>query len=123
MKVIPFEKLKKYWFNCNMHPSQLQPIYRYKIHDKLYDLTHFVKVHPGGIDMFNNLKPDTNITSMIYTYHKNPKNILAMLPKYEVPQTDDIIIQYDTNYTYERYCELKELVHDEIHEKKIPLYW
>ena len=73
--------------------------------------------------MFNNLKPDTNITPMIYAYHKNPKSILAMLPKYEVPQTDDIIIQYDTNYTYDKYCELKKLVYDEIHEKKIPLYW
>ncbi len=46
-----------------------------------------------------------------------------MLPKYEVPQTDDIIIQYDTNYTYDKYCELKKLVYDEIHEKKIPLHW
>jgi len=97
--------------------------YRYKIHDKLYDLTDFVKIHPGGIDMFNNLKPDTNITPMIYAYHKNPKSILEMLPKYEVPQTDDIIIQYDTSYTYDKYCELKKLVYDEIHEKKIPLYW
>lgn len=107
-----------------MYPTQkLQPIYRYKIHNKLYDLTDFVKVHPGGIDMFNNLKADTNITPMIYAYHKKPKNILAMLPKYEVPITDDIIIQYNTNYTYDRYCELKKLVYDEIHEKKIPLYW
>ena len=108
-------------------PPQLQPRYRYKIHDKLYDLTDFVKVHPGGQDMFNNLKPDTNITPMIYAYHKNPKSILAMLPKYEVPSTDartDLIkIEYDTNYTYDKYCELKKLVYDEIHEKKIPLYW
>lgn len=102
---------------------QLQPRYRYKIHDKLYDLKDFVKIHPGGIDMFNNLKPDTNITPMIYSYHKNPKSILEILPKYEVPQTDDIIIQYDTSYTYDKYCELKKLVYDEIHEKKIPLYW
>jgi linoleoyl-CoA desaturase len=102
---------------------QLQPRYRYKIHDKLYDLTDFVKIHPGGIDMFNNLKPDTNITPMIYSYHKNPKSILEILPKYELPQTDDIIIQYDTSYTYDKYCELKKLVYDEIHEKKIPLYW
>jgi len=67
-----------------------------------------VKVHPGGQDMFNNLKPDTNITPMIYAYHKNPKSILAMLPKYEVPSTDArtylIKIEYDTNYTYDKYC-------------------
>jgi linoleoyl-CoA desaturase len=107
-----------------MKYPQLQPRYRYKIHDKLYDLADFVKLHPGGIDMFNNLKPDTNITPMIYAYHKNPKNILAMLPKYEVSyRTDDIIIKYDMNYTYDKYFELKKLVYDEIHEKKIPLYW
>ena len=102
----------------------LLPRYRYKIHDKLYDLTDFVKVHPGGIDTFNNLNADTNITPMIYTYHKTPKSILSMLPKYEVLyRTDDIIIQYDTDYTYDKYCDLKKLVVDEIHEKKIPLYW
>jgi fatty acid desaturase len=97
--------------------------HRYKIHDKIYDLSNFVKIHPGGQDMFNHLKPDTNITPMIYAYHKNPKGILAMLPKYEVPLTDLIKIEYDTNYTYESYCELKKLVYDEIREKKIPLYW
>jgi linoleoyl-CoA desaturase len=106
---------------------QLQPRYRYKIHDKLYDLIDFLKFHPGGQDMFNNLKPDTNITPMIYTYHKKPKTILAMLPKYEVPSNNErndlIKIEYDTNYTYDKYCELKKLVYDEIHEKKIPLYW
>jgi len=102
---------------------QPNPKYCYKIHDKLYDLTDFVNIHPGGIDMFNNLKPDTNITPMIYSYHKNPKNILEILPKYEVPGTDDITIKYDTNYTYDKYCELKKMVYNEIHEKKIPLYW
>jgi len=99
------------------------PKYRYKIHDKLYDLTDFVKIHPGGIDVFNNLKPDTNITPMVYSYHKNPKIIFAMLEKYEVPGSSDTVIKYDTNYTYDKYCELKKLVYDEIHEKKIPLYW
>lgn len=104
----------------------LEPKYRYKIHDKIYDLTDFVKIHPGGIDMFDNLKVDTNITPMIYMYHKDPKNILELLPKYEVhsnEKTDCITIQYDTNYTYDKYCELKKLVYDEIHETKIPLYW
>ena len=78
----------------------LEPKYRYKIHDKIYDLTSFVNIHPGGIDMFNNLKADTNITPMIYMYHKDPKNILEILPKYEVhssAKTDSIIIQYETN--------------------------
>ena len=98
--------------------------HRYKIHDKLYDLTHFVKIHPGGEDMFDHLKSDTNITPMVYAYHKNPKNILAMLPDYEATSNiDSIKIDYDTNYKYDTYCELKKLVYDEMHEKKIPLYW
>jgi len=99
------------------------PRYRYKIHDKIYDLTDFVNIHPGGSQVFTNLKQDTNITPMIYAYHKNPKQILGMLSKYEVPYTEDIVIQYDTNYTYDNYCELKKMVYEEIHEQKIPLYW
>jgi hypothetical protein len=89
----------------------------------LYDLTDFVKNHPGGVDVFNNLKSDINITPMIYTYHKNPKTILEILPKYEIPMDSNIVIKYDTNYTYDKYCELKQLVYDEFYEKKIPLYW
>lgn len=99
-----------------------QKRHRYKIHDTLYDLTDFVNIHPGGVDMFNHLKPDTNITAMIYSYHKDPKNILKILPTYEV-SSNDILVQYDTNYTYDTYCELKQLVYDEIYEKKIPLVW
>jgi linoleoyl-CoA desaturase len=95
----------------------------YKIHDKLYDLTNFVKYHPGGEDIFNNLKTKTNITSMIYAYHKDPRIIFGVLSKYEVPFKDDIIIQYDEIYTYDSYCELKKLVHDEMNEKNIPLHW
>jgi len=100
-----------------------QPKYRYKIHNKIYDLTEFVKIHPGGVDMFNNLKPDTNITPMIYSYHKNPKIVLDILPKYEIPMDASIQINYETDYNYYKYCELKKLVFDEICEKKIPIYW
>lgn len=95
----------------------------FKIHDKIYDLSNFIHIHPGGIDMFNNLKTNTNITPLLYSYHKNPKSILTnILPKYEIlSQINNI--KFETNYSYEKYCELKKLVYDEIHEKKIPLYW
>jgi len=59
---------------------------------------------------------------MVYAYHKNLNNILAILPKYEIP-SNDVIITYNTNYSYDKYCELKKLVYDEICENKIPLYW
>ena len=97
--------------------------YKYKIHDKFYDLTDFVKIHPGGMDMFNNLKPNTNITPMIYAYHKHPKAILTILPKYEIPLNEGTIIECDTNYSYDKYCHLKKLIYTEIQEKKIPVYW
>ena len=99
----------------------------FKVHDKLYDITKFIKLHPGGTDMFRHLKPYTNITPMIYAYHKNPRNILQILQKYEVDDKCDdkcnVLINYDTNYEYDNYCKLKELVYEEIYDKKIPLYW
>lgn len=94
----------------------------YKIHDKLYDLEEFVKIHPGGTDMFDNLKSHVNITPMIYSYHKNIDLLFSILPKYEIP-SDTSVILYDTDYTYESYKELKKLVYDEIHEKKFPVHW
>ena len=99
----------------------------FKVHDKLYDITNFIKFHPGGTDMFRHLKPYTNITPMIYAYHKNPRNILQILQKYEVDDKYDdkcnVLINYDANYDYDNYCKLKELVYEEIYDKKIPLYW
>ena len=99
----------------------------FKVHDKLYDITNFIKLHPGGMDMFRHLKPYTNITPMIYAYHKNPRNILQILQKYEVNDKCydkcNVLINYDANYTYDNYCKLKELVYEEIYDKKIPLYW
>lgn len=94
----------------------------YKIHDKLYDLEEFVKIHPGGTDMFENLKSYTNITPMLYSYHKNIDLVLSILPKYETP-SDTSIVRYDTDYSYKSYKELKKIVYDVIREKKIPLYW
>lgn len=41
--------------------------YQYKIHDKFYDLTDFIKIHPGGKEIFDNLESNLNITPMVYT--------------------------------------------------------
>jgi len=98
-------------------------MYRYKIHDKVYDLTDFVPLHPGGTDMFQHLRSGCNITPMLYAYHKSPKNILAMLPKYEIASDSLPLVKFDTNFTYDKYCELKKIVYDEMHEQKIPVYW
>jgi len=95
--------------------------YRYKIHDKLYDLTDFLTIHPGGQEMFHSLKSDTNITPMLYSYHKDPTRILELLPLYELK--DQTMVDTITPYTYDTYCELKELVVKEMKDKGIPHYW
>lgn len=103
--------------------------YKYFIHNEVYDLTKFVPLHPGGTDMFQSLKPGSNITSMIYSYHKEPKKLLEILPKYKVDldldsESKDLIpLQTDIVYTYDKYMELKKLVYDEMHEQKIPFFW
>ena len=47
----------------------------YQIHNDMYDLSSFVSIHPGGNDMFNNLKSGSDITSFIYyktsSFNKN----------------------------------------------------
>jgi hypothetical protein len=105
--------------NDNLY--EIQSKYKYKIYDKYYDLANFINIHPGGKNIFNNLQMNTNITPMIYSYHKNPNKILEILPKYEIPLNDNII-KYDCNYTYDKYCELKNLVNGEMYENKIPYY-
>ena len=93
----------------------------YRIHDKHYDLSNFIEIHPGGRYMFNNLEPYSNITPLLYSYHTNINDVFEILSKYET--TSCCSVKYDTNYSYDKYIELKKLVYDEIHEKKIPLYW
>ena len=98
----------------------------YKIHDKIYDLTNFVKMHPGGADVFKHLRPFTNITTMLYTYHKDPLKLLDILPKYELTleRAKECVIQFNTqHYNYDKYVELKRLVCNEMQDKQIPYFW
>jgi linoleoyl-CoA desaturase len=98
-------------------------MYRYKIHDKLYDISDFVEIHPGGKTVFDHLTSDTNITPMVHAYHRNTKHILDILSTYEIPLDNAIPIDYDTDFTYDTYTELKALVYQTIYEKKLSLYW
>lgn len=93
----------------------------YCIHDKTYNIADFVGKHPGGTNAFANLRSHTDITPLIYSYHKDPSIIFEVLSKYEIKQHEPI--QYVTNYNYEKYVELKKLVYNEIGEKGYPLYW
>ena len=91
----------------------------YQIHRQIYDFSDFV--HPGGPEVFEHLKVYTDITPTIYAYHKRPSDILKRIAKYEIDC--EIPIQYETNFNYDKYCELKSIVYKYIRENRIPLYW
>ena len=95
----------------------------YCVHDKLYDLTDFVSKHPGGTNVFENLKSRIDITPMIYSYHKDPSVIFEVLSKYDVSANDIGPVLYKTNYNYEKYKELKTRVYSEILNRGLSLYW
>jgi hypothetical protein len=94
----------------------------YCVHDKIYNISDFVNKHPGGTNAFANLQSHTDITPLIYSYHKDSAMIFEVLSKYEVQQ-NDAVIQYKSNFKYDKYVELKKLVYNEIGEKGLPLYW
>ena len=95
----------------------------YCVHDRLYNVADFVSKHPGGTNVFANLRPLTDITPMIYTYHKDASLILSVLSKYDISANNMSLVTYKTDYNYDRYKELKALVYDEIRSKGLPLYW
>ena len=95
----------------------------YCIHDRLYNLANFVSKHPGGTNVFANLRPLTDITPMIYTYHKDASLIFDVLNNYDISANNMSLVTYKTDYNYDRYKELKVLVYDEIRHKGLPLYW
>ena len=95
----------------------------YCIHDRLYNVADFISKHPGGTNVFANLRPLTDITPMIYTYHKDASLIFDVLKKYDISENNMSLVTYKTDYNYDRYKELKILVYDEIRRKGLPLYW
>ena len=95
----------------------------YCVHDRLYNVADFVSKHPGGTNVFANLRPLTDITPMIYTYHKDASLILSVLSKYDISANNMSLVTYKSDYNYDRYKELKALVYDEIRSKGLPLYW
>jgi len=95
----------------------------YCIHDRLYNVADFVSKHPGGTNVFANLKSHTDITPMIYSYHKDASLIFDVLSKYDISSNDLSLVLYKSDYSYEKYTELKTRVYDEIRSRGLPLYW
>jgi linoleoyl-CoA desaturase len=94
----------------------------YHICGKTYDVSKFVDKHPGGTDMFARIKSHTDITPLIYSYHKDIPAIFQVLAKYEIPD-DNVVIKYKNEFIYHDYLTLKTLVYNEIRDKNLPLYW
>ena len=97
--------------------------YIYCVHDKLYNLVDFVSKHPGGTNVFSNVKSYSDITPMVYTYHKDSSIIFEILSKYNISANDLGQVTYKTNYNYEKYKVLKQRLYNEIYSKGLPLYW
>jgi len=72
----------------------------YCIHDRLYNVADFVSKHPGGTNVFANLKSHTDITPMIYSYHKDASLIFDVLSKYDISSNDLSLVTYNTDYKY-----------------------
>jgi len=95
----------------------------YKVHDKIYNLHDFLKIHPGGDEVFNNIPSYTDITPMIYAYHSDVAIVHQTLKKFETTQYSEIKFNYDSEYLYDSYCELKQIVYGKIKAENIELYW
>lgn len=99
--------------------------YIYCIRGKLYNMAKFVNKHPGGSNVFAHLQSYSDITPLIYSYHKDYSLIFELLSNYEIPESQIVktIVLYKTDFDYDKYSELKHLVYNEIRKKELPLYW
>ncbi|XP_068631262.1 cytochrome b5-related protein-like [Battus philenor] len=88
----------------------------WRIHDKLYDLTSFIKQHPGGEEWLE-LTKGTDVTEAFESHHLNPA-IESILNKYYVK---DAKTPRNSPFTFKEdgfYRTLKREVYEEL--KKIP---
>jgi len=58
----------------------------WKIRGKVYDLTPFLDIHPGGRDMLESSEGLDNLTELFNRYHKNVDNtkLKEMMKQYEI---------------------------------------
>ena len=75
----------------------------WNIYGKKYDLQNFINYHPGGKEILELTKNETDITSLFESYHafSNKEEIKKLLEKYYVCDNNENneIKQYDyTNY-------------------------
>lgn len=61
--------------------SMLEPHTLFIIDDKVYDLKDWIPIHPGGSIWFGHAY-GRDISTLIYTYHRNPEQCKKILEKY-----------------------------------------
>ncbi|CAK1546130.1 unnamed protein product [Leptosia nina] len=88
----------------------------WRIHDKLYDLTSFIKKHPGGEEWLE-LTKGTDITEAFESHHLKPSTE-KLLDKFYIK---DAVTPRNSPFTFKEdgfYRTLKRLVYEEL--KRIP---
>jgi cytochrome b involved in lipid metabolism len=74
----------------------------WNIYGKKYDLTTFIKYHPGGSEILEKTRNLADCTALFESYHafSDIESIRKSLDKYEILETDsDIKNEYNTDFT------------------------
>lgn len=96
----------------------------WNIYGKKYDLTKFIKNHPGGSHILESTRNQQDITPLFESYHafSDIENIKSILNKYLIV---DSVEPYDT-FDFTKYRELLELVKSKFpttRSIKAPITW
>jgi linoleoyl-CoA desaturase len=99
----------------------------WNIYGKKYDLTTFIKIHPGGSEILIKTKGLDDCTALFESYHafSNIESIRKSLDKYEILEKDsDIKNEYDTDFTtYHKLIEKVKAVYPNRESIKASTSW
>ena len=103
------EKVKNVysWLNGRRKDDNVNDPNLWRIHNKLYDLSDWIKLHPGGSEWISNTR-GTDITEAFEVHHPNIASARNILKKYEVRETKE---PRNSPFTFEEngfYCTLRE---------------
>lgn len=68
----------------------------WKIRGKVYDLTNFLDIHPGGRNILESSKGRDNLTELFNRYHKNvdKTKLKEIMKKYEIHSSINVFIYH-----------------------------
>uniref|UniRef100_A0A6C0ESA5 Cytochrome b5 heme-binding domain-containing protein n=1 Tax=viral metagenome TaxID=1070528 RepID=A0A6C0ESA5_9ZZZZ len=99
----------------------------WNIYGKKYDLTTFIKIHPGGSEILVKTKGLEDCTALFESYHafSNIESIRKSLDKYEILEKDsDIKNEYNTDFTtYHKLIEKVKTVYPDRESIKASTSW